>query len=291
MRLIHDPTEFQDHCEAVRRAGTPLGLVPTMGALHRGHAVLVEEAARRAPQVAVTIFVNPTQFGPTEDLAKYPRTLDRDVELAEAAGATVVFAPAEGAMYLPGDQTRVRVLEVPRALCGEFRPTHFEGVATVVAKLFALAGRSIACFGRKDYQQLQVVRRMARDLFLPVEIVGVPTVREEDGLAMSSRNRYLSPDARVAARAIPRALDRASLAFTEGERDPSRLCGVARAELAEMDSIDYVSLADAETIEVAPDGVAVGERVLLAVAVRLGGARLIDNVVLGEDPSPLARGA
>lgn len=288
MRLIHDPTEFQEHCEALRAAGETVALVPTMGALHRGHGVLVEEAARRSKNVAVSVFVNPTQFGPNEDLAKYPRTLESDRALAEAAGATILFAPQDGAMYPAGDQTRVRVPEVARALCGDFRPTHFEGVATVVTKLLVLAGRSIACFGRKDYQQLAVIRRLVKDLFLPITVVGVPTVREEDGLAMSSRNRYLSADARLAARAIPTALDRAHALFGRGERDPATLLEAARAELGAMDSIDYVSLADADAITLAPLDAPVGERVLLALAVRLGGARLIDNVVLGEDPSPLA---
>ncbi len=288
MRLIHEPKEFQDHCEALRAAGGSLALVPTMGALHPGHGALIEHAARHAAHVAVTIFVNPTQFGPNEDLAKYPRTLESDCELAAASGATVLFAPSDTAMYPAGDETRVRVAEVSRALCGEFRPTHCEGVATIVTKLFALAGRSVACFGRKDYQQLAVIRRLTQDLFLPITIVGVPTVREQDGVAMSSRNRYLSPEARAQARAIPTALHRAHELFARGEREPARILEAARGELRGMDSIDYVSLADADSVGLLPLDAPVGERALLAIAVRLGGARLIDNMVLGEDVSPLA---
>lgn len=286
MRKVFAPLEFQSLCEELRASGKRIGLVPTMGALHRGHAALIEEAARRADVVVVTVFVNPTQFGPAEDFAKYPRTLDADVELAQAAGASVVFAPSAEAMYPQGDETRVKLSLLPRYLCGEVRPTHFEGVSTVVAKLFALAGRSVACFGRKDYQQLKLIERMTTDLFFPVTVIGVPTVREEDGLAMSSRNRYLSPEHRARARAVPLALDRAVTAYARGERNVVRLEAVAREVVAsEVDSVDYVTVADSQSID--PLQGEVGERALLALAVRLGGARLIDNVVLGEEGSPL----
>jgi pantoate--beta-alanine ligase len=261
-----------------------------MGALHRGHATLIEDASRRADVVVATIFVNPTQFGPNEDFASYPRTLDADLEIAGRAGASVVFAPHSTAIYPAGDQTRVRVTEITRDLCGASRPTHFEGVATVVTKLLALAGRCVACFGRKDFQQLQVIRRLVRDLFLPVEVVGVPTVREEDGLALSSRNRYLSAEARVRARAVPAALDAAVRAFDAGERRTATLLALVDAQLrAGADSIDYATLAEVDTVRPI-DGERTPDQALLAVAVRLGGARLIDNVVLGEEPSPL-RGA
>lgn len=291
MRTVSEPLELQELCERERVGGRRVGLVPTMGALHRGHTTLIEAASRRADVVVVTVFVNPTQFGPNEDFAKYPRTLEADVELAERAGAMVVFAPSSSAMYPSGDQTRVRVTEITRDLCGISRPTHFEGVATVVTKLFALVGRCVACFGRKDFQQLQVIRRLVRDLFLPVDVVGVPTVREADGLALSSRNRYLSPEARLRARAVPRALDAAIAAFATGERRTATLLALVDAELrAGADSVDYATLAEVESVRPI-DQERTPDQALLAVAVRLGGARLIDNVVLGEERSPLAGAA
>jgi pantoate--beta-alanine ligase len=288
MQLLREPEAFRRACDDARGRGLIVGLVPTMGALHAGHVALVDEALRRASFVAVTIFVNPTQFGPGEDLARYPRTLDADVDKCERAGASAVFAPPSDAMYPPGDEARVRVGATAADLCGVHRPTHFEGVATIVAKLFALTGPSVAVFGKKDYQQLCVLRRMARDLFFPVEVIGHRTVREPDGLAMSSRNAYLSPEHRAAALVIPRALSRAWGAFHRGERDAGKLAGAARAEIAEVaTSIDYVDVADPESVRVLGPGERTGERALLAVAMRIGGTRLIDNVVLGEDPAPI----
>lgn len=263
-----------------------MAVVPTMGALHAGHATLVREAAQRADYVVVTIFVNPTQFGPNEDLARYPRTLAADRALAEQAGARVVFAPPESAMYPAGDETRVRVGRTAQALCGEHRPGHFEGVTTIVAKLLNLVGPSVACFGRKDYQQYRAIARMVTDLFMPIELVAVPTVRERDGLALSSRNRYLSDPDRARARAVPTALSAAWGAFHSGERDARALEKAARAVLERaVDSIDYVTVADPDTV-VPVEGVT-GERALIATAVRVGAARLIDNVVLGEEPAPI----
>ena len=218
MEIVRLPDDMRRACDRARAGGARVGLVPTMGALHDGHARLIRAARERCDFVVTTVFVNPTQFGPHEDYAKYPRTLEADADLAAAAGASLVFAPEVAAMYPPGDETRVRVGETAAALCGRHRPGHFEGVTTIVAKLFAIAGPTVAFFGRKDYQQLQVIRRMTTDLFLPVEIVGVPTVREADGVALSSRNRYLSPEARAAARAIPDGLTRAARAFARGER-------------------------------------------------------------------------
>jgi pantoate--beta-alanine ligase len=288
MQLCREPEAFRRACDEARAAGRRVGLVPTMGALHAGHAALVTEAVRHAPFVAVSIFVNPTQFGPNEDLARYPRTLEADMEKCAAAGASAVFAPADGAMYPPGDETRVRVGATAAPLCGAHRPGHFEGVATVVTKLFALAGPCVAVFGRKDYQQLRVIARLVADLFLPVELVGLRTVREPDGLALSSRNAYLSPEQRAAALAIPRGIVAAALAFDRGERDAGTLAGLARAEVARVASaIDYVDVADPESLRILAPGEATGARALLALAIRLGGARLIDNVVLGEDPPPL----
>ncbi|WP_437677961.1 pantoate--beta-alanine ligase [Sorangium sp. So ce131] len=292
MEFWRQPNELRHACERAREAGRRVGLVPTMGALHAGHLALIAEAKRRADFVAVTVFVNPTQFGAGEDLARYPRTLDRDLAGCAEAGAAGVFAPEVAAMYPPGEETRVRVGATAAPLCGVHRPGHFEGVATVVAKLFALAGPCVAVFGRKDYQQLQVIRRMTADLFLPVEVVGMKTVREPDGLAMSSRNAYLSPEQRSAARAIPLALTDACRAFARGERRAKALLEPARARLATVaSSIDYVDLADPETLAIQSEDAAIGERALLALAVRLGTARLIDNVVLGEDAPPVAGAA
>lgn len=288
MEVVREPAAFRETCERARARGERVGLVPTMGALHRGHTTLVEEATRRAQFVAVSVFVNPTQFGPNEDLARYPRTLEADVAKCEAAGAKCVFAPDDRAMYPEGEETRVKVGATAKYLCGPHRPGHFEGVATIVTKLFALAGPCVAVFGRKDYQQLAVIRRLVIDLFLPVEIVGARTVREADGLAMSSRNAYLSPEARQAALAIPRGLSAAARAFAKGERRASTLTKLVRDEVEKVaTSIDYVDVADPTTIEVVdPSGVA-KDRALLALAARIGGARLIDNVVLGEDPPPI----
>ncbi|WP_434045667.1 MULTISPECIES: pantoate--beta-alanine ligase [Sorangium] len=289
MEFWRQPDELRLACERARAAGRRVGLVPTMGALHAGHLALITEARRRAGFVAVTLFVNPTQFGAGEDLARYPRTLERDLAACAEAGASGVFAPEVAAMYPPGEETRVRVGATAAPLCGVHRPGHFEGVATVVTKLFALAGPSVAVFGRKDYQQLQVIRRLAADLFLPVEVVGATTVREPDGLAMSSRNAYLSPEQRSAARAIPLALTDACRAFARGERRPAALLEPARARLAAVaTSIDYVDLADPESLAIWSHEATVGDRALLAVAVRLGSARLIDNAVLGEDAPPIA---
>ena len=288
MQLLREPLGFRRACDDARARGLTVGLVPTMGALHEGHVALVREARKHADFVAVSVFVNPTQFGPNEDLARYPRTLEKDVEKVEAAGAAAVFAPSEGVMYPPGDETRVRVGPVAAGLCGAWRPGHFEGVATVVTKLFALAGPCTAVFGRKDYQQLQVIKRFTTDLFLPVTILGLRTVREASGLAMSSRNAYLTPEQRAAALAIPRGLTAAARAFAAGERRTGALAALARAEIEPIaTSIDYVGVADPDSVRVLESSEIAGDRALIAVAIRLGGARLIDNMVLGEEPPPL----
>ena len=291
MRVVTTAREMRAACDAARATPARVGLVPTMGALHRGHASLIEQAARRAGFVAVSIFVNPTQFGPNEDLARYPRTLDADVELARAAGASLVFAPPPEEMYPPGDETRVRVGRTADHLCGPHRPGHFEGVATVVAKFFAITGPCLAAFGRKDYQQLRVVARVIADLHLPVELVPVPTEREPDGLALSSRNRYLSPGDRDRALAIARGLAAAVRAFEAGERRAGALRALAREPVAaSFDAVDYVEVADADTVVPLDDDADAGRRAVVAVAARLGTTRLIDNVVLGEDAAPLGAG-
>ncbi|HEX7453569.1 MAG TPA: pantoate--beta-alanine ligase, partial [Polyangiaceae bacterium] len=209
LALHKSVSEFRHAANAVRRAGKRLGLVPTMGALHEGHLSLVREARARTEEVAVTIFVNPTQFGPNEDFARYPRTLERDLELCREAGVRHVFAPDASEMYPKGERTRVHVSGLTSALCGPHRPGHFDGVATIVSKLFAVAGECVAVFGRKDYQQLKVIERMTRDLLLPVEIVGLKTLRDADGLALSSRNAYLSVEERARALGIARGLSAA----------------------------------------------------------------------------------
>jgi pantoate--beta-alanine ligase len=287
-RIVSSPAEFREIAEASRRATSrPIGFVPTMGALHEGHLALVREAKRRSPFVVVSIFVNPTQFGPNEDFSRYPRDLVSDVAKLASVGADAVFAPEPASMYPPGDETRVHVGALAAPLCGRFRPGHFEGVATVVAKLFALAGPCVAVFGKKDYQQLAILRRLATDLFFPVEIVGHPIVREADGLALSSRNAYLSPPDRQRALALSRGLAAAWRAFAHGERRAGVLRGLARAQVESgADSIDYVEVADADSLAPREGETEVGARALVAIACRIGATRLIDNVVLGEDPSP-----
>lgn len=287
--VVHDPEAFRTALDAVRGQGHRVALVPTMGALHAGHLALVREAQRHARFVAVSIFVNPTQFGPNEDFARYPRTLDADVAALATVGADCVFAPSVEAMYPAGESTRIRVTGVSEPLCGARRPGHFDGVAIVVAKLFGLLGRGVAVFGRKDYQQLKVIERMTRDLMLPVEIVGHPIVREPDGLAMSSRNRYLSEAEHTRALQLSRGLSDAVRAFASGERNAGAFRGIVRARIEPVaESIDYVEVTDSETLRVYADQETVGDRALLALALRVGPARLIDNVVLGEDPAPVA---
>jgi pantoate--beta-alanine ligase len=283
--VLKGPLEVRDACDAARARGLTVGFVPTMGALHEGHLALMREAKRRASFVVCSIFVNPTQFGPNEDLARYPRDLDGDVRKLE--GVDVVFAPSPEAMYVPGERTRVRVDELTAHLCGPHRPGHFEGVTTVVAKLFALVGPSVAVFGKKDYQQLAVIRRMTRDLFFPVEVVGYPIVREPDGLAMSSRNAYLSTEDRQRALGLSRGLAAAVRAFEKGERRAGALRQLALGAIEPVAaSIDYVTVADADALTPLADDATLPERALLAVACRVGRTRLIDNVVLGEDSPP-----
>jgi len=263
--------------EAAKFRGTcagPVVLVPTMGALHAGHASLIEAARERAGidgTVIVSIFVNPTQFGPREDFAKYPRTLDADVALCGAHGADAVFAPTTTDIYPPGDSTFIEETSLSRGLCGARRPGHFRGVCTVVAKLFQIIRPNAALFGEKDYQQLAVIRRMTRDLFLGIEILGHPTVREHDGLAMSSRNRYLAPDERARARHFAAALARAAT-----EDTPARVVSTATALITEGtgSTPEYVAVVDAETLEPLD---ALDRPAVLAAAVKIGETHLIDN--------------
>ena len=255
-----------------------------MGALHDGHLSLVREARRHADVVAVSIFVNPTQFGPNEDFSRYPRDLDRDAAMLGTESVALIFCPGASDIYPDGEQTRVRVGALAEPLCGAFRPGHFEGVATVVAKLLIAAGPCVAVFGKKDYQQLAILRRVVVDLLLPVSVVAAPILREADGLAMSSRNAYLSADERARAVGLSRGLRAAHEAFICGERDPEVLLGPVREEVSRAaDRVDYVSVVDADSL--APLS-RVGSRALLAVACHLGTTRLIANIVLGEDAAP-----
>lgn len=284
--LIHEPAALRAACDAARAAGRRVGLVPTMGALHAGHLSLVEAArARGAGFVALTIFVNPLQFAPTDDLDRYPRTLDADLARCRELGVDTVFAPPNRGMYPEGFSTHVEVEGVTGPLEGVHRPGHFRGVTTVVTKLLNLAGPCVAVFGRKDYQQWRTLAHMVRDLDMPIEVVGAPIVREADGLALSSRNVYLSAEERARALGLVDGLRAAWDAFAAGERDAARLLALARAPVeARFDRIDYVALADAEDLG-AVSG-AIDGRAVLAGAAHLGGTRLIDNVVLGEDPRP-----
>jgi len=284
--VLKEPDDLRKACDAARKAGQTVGFVPTMGALHEGHLSLTRAARKRADFVVCSIFVNPTQFGPNEDLAKYPRDLGGDVaKLGDTVDA--VFAPEPNAMYIEGEKTRVRVDGLTAHLCGPHRPGHFEGVTTIVAKLFAIVGPSIAIFGKKDYQQLAVLKRMAKDLFFPIEVVGAPLLREADGLAMSSRNMYLSADERSRALGLSAGLRDAAHAFEKGERNAGTLRRLARAKIEPVaTSVDYVTIADADAITPFDDAATTPDRVLLAVACRIGTTRLIDNVVLGEDAAP-----
>jgi len=283
--LVTDPAAWQARCLAARDGGQRLALVPTMGYLHAGHASLLVEARRRADQggrrglCLASIFVNPTQFGPSEDLSRYPRDLARDLATCAAAGVDLVLAPADpGLVFRPGHQSWVDVEEVSQGLCGASRPGHFRGVATVVTKLFNLTRPQVAVFGEKDWQQLAVIRAMVRDLDLAVEIVGMPIVREPDGLALSSRNAYLSADERGRALALSGALLEARDAVAGGAREVAPLVARARARLeAAHARVDYVEVVDPLTLvplrQVAPGAV-------MLLAAWLGRTRLIDNLVL-----------
>lgn len=256
-----------------------IGFVPTMGYLHDGHCSLIRKAKQEHDIVVVSIFVNPSQFAPHEDFERYPRDLDRDVALLGTVPADVVFSPAVEAMYPPGERTRVRVSGLTEGLCGAFRPTHFEGVTTVVAKLFHQVGPCRAYFGRKDFQQLRVIRQMVRDLCLPLEVVGCETVREEDGLAMSSRNAYLGPSERVRARALIEGLRAGEAAVRGGERSAAAVERAVRERVEPAaDRIDYVFVGDPESLAGHGGELPAAGPVLLAVAAWVGKTRLIDNL-------------
>ena len=278
--IIRDPKAMRARVEDLRRDGRKIAVVPTMGALHEGHLTLLRAARERADIVILTIFVNPTQFGPNEDLAKYPRDEAGDIAKAKTCGIDLAFCPDASVMYPPGAQTFVEVRELQKPLCGASRPGHFAGVATIVTKLFHITNPHVAVFGEKDYQQLAILRRMNRDLDFGIEIVGVPIVREADGLALSSRNAYLSAEQRQLALSLSKGLAAAEAAFKAGERDAQKLVATARAQLEAAPGvrIDYLELRDADELtEIAR----VEKRAVMAVAAFVGTTRLIDNRVLG----------
>jgi len=282
MKIINSIVHMQALAIAPEREGRHIAFVPTMGYLHEGHASLLREGKKRGDVLVLSIFVNPIQFGKNEDLDSYPRDMERDFQLADACGVDIVFIPTTAEMYPDGFQTGVTVRDISLPLCGSSRPGHFDGVATVVTKLFNIVRPDVALFGCKDYQQLAVIRRMTADLNMPVEIVGMPIVREADGLAMSSRNAYLSHSERQGALCLYRAIKRARELFAAGERSVAVLTRETRSVIEQESGtdIDYVEFRDSATLhelEVADS------RTLLAVAVKMGQTRLIDNTVLGEE--------
>ena len=276
MEVVEQIEDVRRHCAEARRRGQRIGCVPTMGALHAGHASLIDAARRECGFAVVTIFVNPTQFGPTEDFSRYPRTMDSDLAICRDAGVDLTFHPSPESMYPDGFQTVVEIADVSAPLEGATRPGHFRGVATVVLKLLNIVQPDIAYFGQKDFQQLLVIRTLCRDLNLPVKIRACPTVREPDGLAMSSRNRYLIPDERQRAVSLFQALELARKRLLAGERN---IAAVREAMLAHLQQagadVDYATIADPETLDELTEPQ--GEMVAL-IAARIGATRLIDNM-------------
>ncbi len=266
-----------------RGRGISVGLVPTMGALHAGHASLIRAARRETGHVVVSIFVNPTQFGPQEDYSRYPRSLEKDLELCEQERVDLVFVPEAAEIYPPGFRTFVEVQELQDVLCGHSRPGHFRGVATVVLKLFNIVQPNIAYFGQKDAQQARLIRQLVHDLNLPVQLRICPIVREQDGLALSSRNQFLNPEERRQASRIPQALEEIRERVVRGERDATALRKILASRLESIPgaALDYAALVDADTLK--PLNRLQGE-VLVAVAVKFGTTRLIDNIPLSVEP-------
>jgi pantoate--beta-alanine ligase len=278
MEIITTVKEMKEFSSRSRQAGKTISFVPTMGYFHEGHLSLMREARTRGDLLIVSLFVNPTQFGPKEDFKNYPRDFERDRKMAEGVGVDILFAPQASDMYPPDHQTIVRVEKVTQNLCGRSRPTHFQGVTTVVSMLFEIVMPRVAIFGQKDYQQLVAIQQMARDLHMSVEVLGMPTIREADGLAMSSRNTYLSPDERKAALSLYRSLQMANESLQKGERKVDRILRemyeILRSE--PLVRIDYVQICDAHTLQ---DVDRIEGDVVIALAAYLGKTRLIDNLV------------
>lgn len=288
MKVIEGAADMQRYAETLRNSGKKIAFVPTMGYLHRGHLSLMEAGRKMGDCLVTSIYVNPTQFGPTEDLAKYPRDFQRDETLCREVGVDVIFYPGDRDMYPEHYQTYVHVEGVTENLCGLSRPGHFRGVATVCAKLFNIVKPHVAVFGKKDFQQLVVIRRMVEDLNMDLEIIGLPTVREPDGLAMSSRNTYLKPDEREAALSLSRSLLLAKTLYEKGERDAGKIIEEVTRFIGRHPEgkIDYVKICDTTTMK---DVNRLQGKEVIALAVRVGVARLIDNYVFG-DPLELPKG-
>lgn len=278
IKVITSVKAMQAFSEKSHLSGKTIALVPTMGFFHQGHLKLMEEGKKKADLLIISIFVNPTQFGVGEDLEKYPRDFERDKRLADEVGVDVIFSPPVLEMYPKGYHTYVNVEEVTKNLCGISRPTHFRGVATIVAKLFNIINPHIALFGEKDYQQLVTIKQMVKDLNFDIEIVGISTFREKDGLAMSSRNTYLNPEEREAALSIQRAIYKARDMFGSGERVVDNILGEVEKVIASesLTTIDYIKICDSQTIE---DIEVIDRDAILAIAVKIGRTRLIDNLV------------
>ena len=279
MNVLENIEQMRSACQAAKQGGKRLGFVPTMGALHEGHLSLVRAAEARCDVVAASIFVNPTQFGPTEDFSKYPRSFERDRGLLENEGVELLFVPSVEEMYSEGAVTFVTVEGLSERLCGKSRPGHFRGVTTIVSKLFHITQPDVAFFGQKDAAQVAIIRRMVRDLNLGVEIVVCPIVREADGLAMSSRNAYLSPGERRSALVLSRSLAQVKKMFEQGERRTAKLGAAGRQIFAEEPSarLDYFEIVNPETLKAVDH---VTHQALVAVAAFVGGTRLIDNILL-----------
>ena len=278
MEVIKTIKEMKEFSSQARGAGKTIAFVPTMGFFHEGHLSLMREGRKRADLLIVSLFVNPTQFAPHEDLKNYPRNFERDRQMAEEVGTDILFAPEADEMYPPDHQTHVLVEKVTRTLCGRSRPTHFRGVTTVVTMLFEIVTPHVTLFGEKDYQQLVTIRQMVKDLHMSVEVVGMPTVREADGLAMSSRNTYLLPEERKAALSLYRSLQRAKAFLQEGEQRASLILdemnGILRSE--PLVRVDYIQICDADTLQEVDR---IEGDVVVALAAYLGKTRLIDNLV------------
>ena len=279
MEVIETIVAMQKECEELRLSGKTIALVPTMGFFHEGHQELMRVGRRLADILAISIFVNPIQFGPSEDFQAYPRDMEGDLASARDVGVDLVFAPSVEEMYPDGYQTNIAVERVTKHLCGLSRPGHFDGVTTVVAKLFHIAKPHLAIFGEKDYQQLTVVKRMVKDLDMDIRIIGVPTVREPDGLAMSSRNKYLNPDERESALCLKKSLDLAREMFSQGKKDAQEMReAVEKLILSHpFTDIDYVNVCDPMTLE---DVDRIEGEAIVALAVKVGKARLIDNCLI-----------
>jgi len=283
MNVISSPVEFQREMLNLKRLGKSVGFVPTMGALHEGHLTLVRQSKKDNDVTVVSIFVNPTQFGPNEDFNKYPRQFDNDRKLLKKEGVDYIFYPSVSDMYPEGYETYVYLEKLPNHLCGLSRPGHFRGVATVVSKLFNIVQPDKAYFGQKDYQQAEVIKKMVRDLNLPIEIVVIPIVRESDGLAMSSRNAYLSPEERRNATVLYKSLQRAKELIEKGEKSVNKIKEEMKKIILSVPSrIDYIEIVHPETLDsldAIPDKNVI-DRVVVAVAVFIGNARLIDNEII-----------